>query len=83
MFRIIITHFQRFIEGVLGIYEENKVFKELKEVMRVLIEVRLKTKIEKNYGYSDFIRKKLELTGIHLQVSKSAKTDYTLNKTSK
>ena len=72
------TTFKVFLTEVLGIQQENKSREKMDEVMNILIELRQQAKIDKNYVYSDFIRKKLENLGIQLQDGKDGLTNYTL-----
>ncbi|MCL4279130.1 MAG: cysteine--tRNA ligase, partial [Ignavibacteriaceae bacterium] len=67
-------------QDVLGImsFEERELKQDSQlenELIKLLIEIRLKAKLEKNFQLADEIRKKLELLGITLKDTKEG-TDF-------
>jgi len=77
------TNFQKtyvsFMEDVLGIREEEEHNQELiNGVVNVLIELRKKARVDKNFALSDKIRDDLKVIGVQLMDGKDGEMDYTI-----
>jgi len=69
-----------FMENVLGIREEEEHNKELIDgVVKVLIELRKKARVDKNFALSDKIRDDLKSIGVQLMDGKDGEMSYTLD----
>ena len=68
-----------FMEDVLGIREEEEHNQELiKGVVTVLINLRKKARIDKNFALSDKIRDDLKSIGVQLMDGKDGEMNYTI-----
>jgi cysteinyl-tRNA synthetase len=69
----------RFMEDVLGLAEEATQNDDLLDnVIKVLIELRKKARVDKNYGLSDKIRDDLKKIGVQLMDGKEGEMGYTI-----
>jgi cysteinyl-tRNA synthetase len=69
----------RFMEDVLGLVEEASQNDDLLDnVIHVLIELRKKARVDKNYGLSDKIRDDLKKVGVQLMDGKEGEMSYTI-----
>ena len=67
------------MEDVLGIREEEEHNQELiNGVVNVLIELRKKARVDKNFALSDKIRDDLKVIGVQLMDGKDGEMDYTI-----
>ncbi len=68
-----------FMEQVLGLHEEVEHHQELLDgIIKVLIELRKKARVDKNYALSDKIRDDLKALGVQLLDGKSGEINYTI-----
>lgn len=69
-----VNTYHSFWQDVLGMQMEQNNSEKLDEVLNVVLELRKAAKAAKNYGYSDFIRQKLEEIGVQIQDGKDGFT---------
>ena len=68
-----------FMEEVLGLREESSHDNQLLDgTIRVLIELRKKARVNKNFALSDKIRDDLKAIGVQLKDGKDGEIDYTI-----
>ncbi len=75
----LVKTFTVFLRDVLGIKKETVENNKLTEVIDILLTIRNKAKADKNYVFSDYIRNKLEETGIIVKDGKDGKVKLEIN----
>jgi cysteinyl-tRNA synthetase len=76
-FTLFKTNYIAFMEDVLGLKEEAEHNHDLiNGIIRVLIDLRKKARLDKNYALSDKIRDELKTIGVHLKDGKDGDIDF-------
>ena len=71
------TTYQSFVKDVLGLREENEQNNDLLDgTIQILIELRKKARLDKNFALSDKIRDDLKALGVQLKDGKDGAIDY-------
>jgi cysteinyl-tRNA synthetase len=79
-FELFKTTYIEFMENVLGIREEEEHNQELIDgVVKVLIDLRKKARLDKNFALSDKIRDDLKSIGVQLMDGKEGDISYTID----
>ncbi|HRX00817.1 MAG TPA: cysteine--tRNA ligase, partial [Cyclobacteriaceae bacterium] len=73
------TTYQAFVRDVLGLREENEQNNDLLDgTIKILIELRKKARLDKNFALSDKIRDDLKQVGVQLKDGKDGTIDYVI-----
>ncbi|MCB0489327.1 MAG: cysteine--tRNA ligase [Cyclobacteriaceae bacterium] len=73
------TTYQSFVKDVLGLREENEQNNDLLDgTIQILIELRKKARLDKNFALSDKIRDDLKQVGVQLKDGKDGTIDYVI-----
>ncbi|MEZ4972192.1 MAG: cysteine--tRNA ligase [Cyclobacteriaceae bacterium] len=73
------TTYQAFVKDVLGLREENEQNNDLLDgTIQILIELRKKARLDKNFALSDKIRDDLKQVGVQLKDGKDGTIDYVI-----